>query len=176
MAVSVAALSLVAACASSATPAAQVGGGLLRTPQPAPQLRGTTLDGTSLDLTQQYAGKVVVINFYASWCSPCREETPLLVRAAKANATDGVAFAGVLFKDSATNGRSFRSTFAVTWPSLVDTDGVFLAGFKGVNASAIPDTFVLNRAGKVAARWIGGVHDEAQFDQVLHQLAAAPAA
>lgn len=171
---SVIGLCLIAACGSSAQ--VQVGGGALHSPQRAPHLSGTTLDGAPLDLTRMYAGKVVVVNFYASWCAPCRAETPLLVRAAKANAADGVQFAGVLFKDSATNGRSFRSTFSVGWPSLVDTDGAFLAGFKGVNASAIPDTFVLNRAGQVAARWIGGVQDETEFNQVVHQLAIAPSA
>lgn len=166
-------LALTAGCGGGG--GASTSGGLLHPTQPAPHLAGTTLDGAALDATRAFRGKVVVVNFYASWCSPCRSETPLLVRAAADTSADGVQFLGVLFKDSATNGRSFRQTFKVTWPSLVDDEGVMLAGFKHVNASAIPDTFVVDRRGRVAARWIGGVQDEADFARVLHTVAGTPA-
>lgn len=149
-------------------------GGLLDHRFGAPDLSGPLLGGGHDDLAS-LRGQVVVINFYASWCSPCRAETPLLVSTAASTKGQGVAFLGVLFKDSETNGASFRQSYHETYPSLVDSDGVDLAKFKGANPSALPVTFVIDRSGRVAARWIGAISPTSNFSQVLDRLRAEPA-
>lgn len=170
-ALALAATAALAACGSGGGASTPVGGGLLSSPQKPPSISGTALDGKTLSLAG-YHGKVVVLNFYASWCAPCRAETPLLERTATKTAPQGVQFLGVLFKDSATNGASFRNGAGVTYPSLLDTAGTLLTKFKNVNASSIPQTFVFARDGKLAARYNGPITDEAGFDGVLKTLAA----
>lgn len=175
----------VAACSTHSTVSAPGGegylatnghGGLLAKRQNAPDLAGQTLAGATLS-TAALRGKVVVINFYASWCAPCRAETPLLEAAALSQAARGVDVVGVLFKDSPTNGIAFRKTYHVSFPSLVDEDGVDLAKFRNVNPSAIPVTFVLDRKGTIAARYVGGLTALLQpgFARVLATLEAEPA-
>ncbi len=142
-------------------------GGLLSKRVTAPTLTGAMIGGGTLS-TATYAGSVYVVNFYASWCAPCVAETPLLETVAKAN--PGVHFVGVLFKDTEPNGASFRRQYGVTYPSLVDTDGVDLAKFRNVDPSAVPVTFVVDKTGKVAARYVGGIHSATNLQQVLTQL------
>jgi peroxiredoxin len=165
-------LALVVGCGGSGSTA--VGGGLLSKRQSAPDLSGTTLDGAHLDLASM-RGKVVVVNFYAQWCGPCRAEAGALRNAHAATASAGVEFVGVLFQDSAVNGRTYLKDAGLTYPSLNDSGGVMLTKFKNVNARFIPDTFVIDRQGKVAARWIGPIEDEAKFISIVNGLAAEPA-
>ena len=147
-------------------------GGLLSKTQQAPVLTGTAIGGGTVS-TAADMGRVTVVNFYASWCAPCRAETPLLEQSARAN--PDVAFLGVLFKDTAPDGAAFRRTYGVTYPSIVDTDGVDLAKFRNVDPSAVPVTFVLNKQGRVAARYVGGISASSGFQAVLARLQAEPA-
>ena len=174
----------LAACSSTSTTdtgggqgtgylAGTANGGELSTRVEAPALSGPSVTGTGTIALHQYAGKVVVVNFYASWCSPCRAETPVLVAAAAAH--PAVQFLGVLFEDTSSNGIAFRKTYGVTFPSIVDRQGVDLAKFKNVNPSAVPDTFVIDKSGKIAAKYVGGLKDAAAFDKVLASLQAEPA-
>jgi peroxiredoxin len=156
---------------------AALGGGLLKKEQTTPKISGTTLDGTTIDVNS-LRGKVVVLNFYASWCGPCRAEAPVLETAYTQSQSKGVDFVGVLSDDTPTGGRAFRSAHGITYPSLVNQDGTWIAKFKGVSAQGLPFTFVIGRDGKIAARWVGGFTTAgaaAQFNQVLDKLAAEPA-
>jgi thiol-disulfide isomerase/thioredoxin len=175
----VAALALSACAASSSgngsaadntgNTAATKSGGLLSDRQPAPVLSGPTIGGGSIT-TAAYKGSVVVVNFYASWCSPCIAETPLLEAAAKAD--PDVKFVGVLFKDSEANGAAFRRQYDVTYPSLVDTNGQDIVKFRNVSPSAVPVTFVIDKQGRVAARYVGGIGVNSGFTTVLDKLEA----
>lgn len=122
--------------------------------KPAPKAAGETLDGKSLALAD-LRGKVVVVNFWASWCAPCRGEAPSLQQVYTENKAKGVEFLGVDFKDGKANAEAFERKFKVTYPSLYDADGRVGLAFRDVPPNAIPSTLVLDRQGRVAVRIIG---------------------
>lgn len=115
---------------------------------------GEYLDGKPFKLAD-LKGKVVVVNFWASWCAPCRGEAPSLQQIYEENKSKGVEFLGVNFKDSKANAEAFERKFKITYPSLYDADGQVTLAFREVPPSAIPSTLVLDRQGRVAARIIG---------------------
>jgi thiol-disulfide isomerase/thioredoxin len=122
--------------------------------KPAPRASGTTLDGTSLDLSS-LRGKVVVVNFWASWCAPCRGEAPALEQIYREQKAKGVAFAGVDIKDDQQPAKAFVRKFKVEYPSIVDQDGQVTLAFRDVPPNAVPSTLILDRQGRIAASVIG---------------------
>jgi thiol-disulfide isomerase/thioredoxin len=139
----------------------------------APALTGRTLDGQDLDLTA-LRGQVVVVNFWASWCAPCIAEAPNLNAVYEQTKSSGVAFVGIDIKDDLTNARSFQRSKAVRYPSLFDEDGLLLLKFKGQAPQQPPTTFVFDRQGRVAARFLQGV-TEAELLGPVQALAAEKA-
>lgn len=99
-------------------------------------------------------GKVVVLNFWGSWCAPCRAEAGDLNAAAAALSGPGVQFLGVDVRDTRDGGRDFHSTFNVTYPSIFDPTMQTLLSLRGYPASAIPSTMVLDRSHRVAHIWL----------------------
>ncbi|HEU5155441.1 MAG TPA: TlpA disulfide reductase family protein [Streptosporangiaceae bacterium] len=122
--------------------------------KPAPRVRGTTLDGEPFDLAA-LRGKVVVVNFWASWCAPCRGEAPALEQVYREHKSRGVEFAGVDIKDDREPARAFVRKFKVGYPSIVDPDGQVTLAFRDVPPNAVPSTLILDRQGRIAARVIG---------------------
>jgi thiol-disulfide isomerase/thioredoxin len=138
---------------------------------PAPVLTGTTLTATALS-TARYAGKVLVINFWASWCGPCRTEAPAFQAVYAASAGKPVAFVGVLFQDTAANGRSFDLAQQITYPSLLDPSGLDLVKFRRYGLVSVPDTVVVGRDGRVVAAFSGPVEQSTLQTVVDRELAA----
>ena len=143
----------------------------------APRVSGATLTGQRLSLSG-FRGKVVVLNFWASWCAPCRSEAPALAQLSKAYRAKGVQFIGVNIKDPGqANGKAYERNFAITYPSWYDPAAQILLAFrKTVPPSAIPSTLVIDRTGHIAARTIGadtysGL--KALLDSLTTQTAAA---
>ena len=119
---------------------------------------GKTLDGADVSLAS-YAGKVVVLNVWGSWCPPCRAEADDLAKAYQELAPKGVVFLGINTRDaSADNARSFVSRYAVPYPSIFDPGGTNLLAFHGtLTPNAIPSTVVIDQEGRVAASILGEV-------------------
>lgn len=123
--------------------------------EPAPEVSGTTLEGEPTSLADR-KGKVVVVNFWASWCAPCRAEAPALEEVAKETKADGVEFLGINIKDNKAPAKAFVRNFKTSYPSIYDQSGAIAMGFrKTVPPSAIPSTLVIDRQGRVAAVVIG---------------------
>ena len=103
------------------------------------------------------AGRVVVLNNWASWCEPCREEIPLLVNAYAAADPGDVLFLGLNVSDETAAASDFVDVTGMPYSSIVDTDGAQLATIPGVPARALPSTVIIDRDGRIAARIIGPV-------------------
>ncbi|MDH2426799.1 TlpA disulfide reductase family protein [Sphaerisporangium sp. TRM90804] len=134
--------------------------------QAAPAISGETLEGTPASLAA-HRGKVVVLNFWASWCAPCRSEAPVLKDVAAKTRPRGVEFLGVDFKDDRAQALAFQRTQKPGYPSLFDQPGKVALAFHGmVNPAAIPSTLVIDRQGRVAARALGEVRYSDLLDAV----------
>jgi cytochrome c biogenesis protein CcmG/thiol:disulfide interchange protein DsbE len=134
-----------AACSGggSATPRAAVG-------KPAPTFSTYDLNGKRVRLVD-YRGSLVILNFWASYCLPCRHEFPLL---AQADARDRVTVLGVIYKDSAGNARKFMADHGGTWPGLKDDGNIARAYGVG---QGIPVTILIGPGGLVLKRHLGEV-------------------
>lgn len=130
--------------------------------QAAPDLSGKTIDGKTLD-TADYKGKILVVNVWGSWCSPCRAEADNLVQVAKATADKDVQFVGLNTRDTSTEPAvAFEKKYAVPYPSLYDPTGRLMLRFKKgtLNPQAIPSTIVIDRDGKIAARALQALSED----------------
>jgi cytochrome c biogenesis protein CcmG, thiol:disulfide interchange protein DsbE len=116
---------------------------------PAGDRRLPRLDGRGSLSLGELEGKVVVLNFWASWCDPCRAEAPLLQDAHRALQRGGAGTVlGVTYNDTDSDSRAFEREFELSYPSLRDV-GTELAEEFGTRA--LPETFVLDRRGRVVA-------------------------
>ena len=121
----------------------------------APDFTGTTLTGSRLSFSS-YRGRVVVLNFWGSWCAPCREEAPALAAAAHQYLTSGVAFLGVDVRDTTASAEAFARDFGIAYPSVSDASSVITLDFTAVVPIAgTPTTLVIDRTGHVAGAVFG---------------------
>ncbi len=101
-----------------------------------------------------YPGEVVVLNFWGSWCAPCRAEAADLSLASTLLGPKGVQFIGVDIKDTREGGADFHAAKKVPYPSIFDPKMQILLSMRGYPASSIPSTVVLDRSHKVAHIWL----------------------
>jgi peroxiredoxin len=101
-----------------------------------------------------------VLNFWGSWCAPCRVESPQFQEVYAEVRDQGVQFLGVNVKDTDQLARAFEDSFGIEFPSLDDPRGEVALAFRDYPANAIPSTIVLDAQGRVAAVYTGAVEQD----------------
>ena len=121
--------------------------------RPAPDFTLKTFEGTTISL-RALRGNPVVLNFWASWCPPCRLEAPLLERVWRVNKKRGVAFIGVDLQDREEDALRFIREFDITYPNAPDPTGEVSISY---GVSGLPVTFFVSREGQILRRWVGAL-------------------
>jgi len=123
----------------------------------APEFSGTTLTGSKLSFSD-YRGQVVVLNFWGSWCVPCREEASTLAAVASKYQPAGVSFLGVDVRDTTASALAFAHSFHVAYPSVSDPSSAITLDFTAkVPIAGTPTTLVVDRTGHIAGAVFGTV-------------------
>ena len=116
-----------------------------------------TMDGGALKLSE-YSGKVLVVNFWATWCGPCRQEIPQLVRISKQNRERGVEIIGLHIDDRGRSTpeeiRRFIQQYSINYPIGMASDDMFTA-YLGTEEDTIPQTLVFDRKGRLVKHFVG---------------------
>ena len=137
----------------------------------APTVSGTDLGGQPLTLSQ-FAGKVVVLNFWASWCPPCRSEAPALEQVYTDTRASGVQFVGVDIRENGvSDGVHFETTHHIDYPSFSDQASHIALDFRSTGVETPPTTIIIDRQGRIAARGLGEM-TYTQLLTVVKQVAA----
>jgi cytochrome c biogenesis protein CcmG/thiol:disulfide interchange protein DsbE len=116
--------------------------------KPLPELELEDLDGRTVR-TADLRGQPLIVNIWASWCVPCREEFPLLVGANGEYRDEGLAVLGIVHRDSAEAARGFAEAQGATWPMLLDPDE---SAYRALIGLGVPQTYFVDAEGIV--RWV----------------------
>lgn len=142
-----------------------------RTEAPADAVRVLGEEEAELSLAD-LRGEVVVLNFWASWCGPCRTEQPDLNEAHAVLADEGVAFLGVNIEDTEPNALAHQREFDIPYESLLDVRNRYSSKFRGVGPRTIPTTLVIDAQGRVAARMFGSPRDATELVALVEHVVA----
>jgi cytochrome c biogenesis protein CcmG, thiol:disulfide interchange protein DsbE len=123
----------------------------------APEFALERLDGEGELALSSLQGKAVVLNFWASWCLPCKDEAPYLEQVWQENRERGLVVVGLDAKDFRRDARRFAERFRLTFPLVFDGPGDTLSGW---GVTGFPETFVLDREGKVVQAFLGDVSSD----------------
>jgi len=123
----------------------------------APDFSATSLTGSTISLSS-YRGKTVVLNFWGSWCPPCRQEAPTLAVLAQQYHAQGVAFLGDDVGDTPSNALAFTRSVGISYPSISDPSYLIVQKFsQAAPVSDTPTTLVIDKTGHVAGMVLGAV-------------------
>jgi len=165
------------ACAAVLLPVVLLGYGLRTNPRsiasplvgaPAPEFALPSFDGGELRLAG-LRGRVVVINFWASWCVPCREEAAALEAVWRRHRDTGLILVGVNIQDREPAARAFVGQTRTTYPNVTDATGATSIAY---GIYGVPETFIIDRAGRIRSRHVGAVTEEILAEQIQPALKA----
>jgi cytochrome c biogenesis protein CcmG/thiol:disulfide interchange protein DsbE len=131
-----------------------------------PELRGQALLGGSVS-PEDLRGRPVVVNFWATWCGPCRREQPVLTRADRSAGEQGPVFVGVNYRDDPAAARQYLEEFDVPYPSLEDASGSLAYDF---DVPYLPATIFIDAEGRLRYRVVGAI-DERRLQEILTEIA-----
>ena len=144
--------------------------GATRVGKPAPTFAMDLYGGGELSYGPDL-GEPVVLNFWASWCPPCREESPLLERTWKQYRDRGVLFVGVDTQDTEQDALAYIDEFGLTFPNGLDVDGEITVAYGVVG---LPVTFFIGSDGVVKRRWVGALTESQLLPWVEDLASEAP--
>ena len=136
--------------------------GVTRVNRAAPDFTLETFSGKTISL-QDLRGKPVVINFWASWCPPCRVEASLIERTWRAYENRGLIFLGVNIQDRKEDALSYMREFDITYPNGPDPTGEISFDY---GVSGLPVTFFISGQGEVVRRWVGAIQKSALISAI----------
>lgn len=136
---------------------------------PAPDFKLPMLETNDSMRLSDLRGSVVLVNFWASWCIPCREEHPVLLEGAKTYMPKGVKFVGITYNDKPEDSRNWLQEMGQAYPTLVDV-GTHVGIDYGI--TGVPETFVLSKQGIVAFKKFGPITTQ-ELNQKLDSLLVA---
>ncbi len=114
-------------------------------------------DGQGRIRLEDYRGRTVILNFWASWCIPCKQENPALAAVWERYRTSEVVLIGIVYEDTPEAAREYTERLGNTWPSGVDADGRTGIAY---GVFGIPETFFIGPDGVIAGRHIGPIDQE----------------
>ena len=156
---------LASACTSDETPSfgepVAIDGAL-------PSVSGPEIPGSGSFSPSRYQGDVTVVNFWATWCTPCREEQPVLENVWAKYQDRGVSVVGVNYKDDDAAAKEWLRTYDVSYPSVVDSTGAYASDFA---FPGLPATYVADSEGRLRYRFYGAVTEQ-QLGSVIDEVLA----
>ena len=130
--------------------------------KPAPDFSLKTFEGEDLTLSELY-GNPIVINFWASWCFPCRQEARVLEKTWREYRERNISFVGIAVQDSDQGARNHLSEFQITYPNALDQDGRVSVDYGIVG---MPATFFVNSVGIIEGRWVGAIPETGLIERL----------
>jgi cytochrome c biogenesis protein CcmG/thiol:disulfide interchange protein DsbE len=140
------------------------GGSTIAVGDPAPDKELSRLDGSGSSKLADYRGKWVLLNFWASWCDPCRDEAPALEQFQRAHEQGQFTVVGVDLDDNTDDARAFVQEFGLTYPQLRDGDGRERRDAYGM--TGFPESFLVDPSGRIALIRRGPIDAAYLRDQV----------
>jgi cytochrome c biogenesis protein CcmG/thiol:disulfide interchange protein DsbE len=139
---------------------------------PAPNFSLARLEGSGDLSLESLRGKVVVLNFWASWCEPCKAEAATLEQLWQTYRGRGVVFVGVDSNDAASDARRFLAVHRITYPVVHDTNGLVAANSYGI--ANLPETFFVDRRGRLVSNHVlGPVSEKTHADEFRQAIETA---
>ena len=135
----------------------------------APDFSVTTFDGETITLSD-LRGQVVMVDFWASWCPPCRVESPDLVSAYRSFQDRGVEFIGIDVWDRESAGRSFVADEGLPYPNALDTNGFITIDY---GVTGIPEKFFIDAEGRVVRKYVGPIRAD-ELARILNDMLPEP--
>jgi cytochrome c biogenesis protein CcmG/thiol:disulfide interchange protein DsbE len=136
----------------------------------APEWTLERLDGKGELSLESLRGRPVVLNFWASWCGPCKDEAPILEEASQRWSDEGVAFVGIDVKDFRGDARKFIERYGVTYPNVYDGKGSTIGRY---GVTGYPETYFIDAEGRVRWRIAGPVEDAQDVDDGIRRALAS---
>ena len=134
--------------------------------EPFPDAAMQRLDSTGAGSLADYRGRWVLVNLWASWCTPCEEESPLIERYLRRHRDDGLVVVGINTRDSTDDAREFIDEYGLTWEQFRDPDG---ARSEDLGSIGVPESFLVDPRGRLALLYRGPV-DGAYLDRYVTPL------